>query len=183
MKATLERLFKYESLTQEETKALLHGIAQGEYNNSQIASLITTYLMREISINELKGFTDALLELCHSVEFDGHTPIDIVGTGGDGKDTFNISTCSSFVVAAAGYSVAKHGNYAASSVSGASNVMELSGVKFTNDRDTLMRSMDECRMAYLHAPLFNPAIKAVTPISRELGVRSFFNILGPLVNP
>lgn len=139
--------------------------------------------MREISIEELNGFTEALLELCHAVEFDGHTPIDIVGTGGDGKDTFNISTCSSFVVAAAGYSVAKHGNYGASSVSGASNVMEISGVKFTTDRDTLRRSMDECRMAYLHAPLFNPAIKAVTPIRRELGVRSFFNILGPLVNP
>lgn len=183
MRTILERLFKYESLSGEETKALLHGIANGEFNNSQIASLITTYLMREISIDELNGFTEALLEACHAVEFDGYTPIDIVGTGGDGKDTFNISTCSSFVVAASGYPVAKHGNYAASSVSGASNVMELSGVKFTNDRDTLRRSMDECNMAYLHAPLFNPAIKAVTPIRRELGVRSFFNILGPLVNP
>ena len=183
MKKILERLFQYESLTKEETKALLYSIAQGECNNSQIASLITTYLMREISIDELNGFTEALLELCHAVDFDGHTPIDIVGTGGDGKDTFNISTCASFVVAGAGYSVSKHGNYGTSSVSGASNVMELSGVKFTTDRDVLRRSMDECRIAYLHAPLFNPAIKAVTPIRRELGVRSFFNVLGPLVNP
>lgn len=183
MKAILNRLFEYGNLTSEESRLLLHSIAEGKYNESQVSSLITVYLMRNISIEELSGFADALMELRQPVELSEYKPIDIVGTGGDGKDTFNISTCASFLVAASGYPVVKHGNYGATSVSGASNVIESSGVKFTTDSDTLRRSMDETGMAYLHAPLFNPAMKAVAPVRRNLGVRSFFNILGPLVNP
>ncbi|MFR9649140.1 MAG: anthranilate phosphoribosyltransferase [Rikenellaceae bacterium] len=183
MKNILNKLFAYENLTHEESRVLLHGIGVGEYNDSQLASLMTVFLMRSISTEELTGFADALLEMCHSVDFEEYAPIDIVGTGGDGKNTFNISTCASVVVAASGYKVAKHGNYGATSVSGASNVMEMSGVKFSSDYDTLRRSMDECGLVYLHAPLFNPAMKAVAPVRRNLGVRTFFNILGPLVNP
>ncbi len=183
MKKVLNKLFAYENLSHEESRVLLHGIGEGTYNESQLASLMTVFLMRSISTEELTGFADALLEMCHAVDLECYAPIDIVGTGGDGKNTFNISTCASVVVAAAGYRVAKHGNYGATSVSGASNVMEMSGVKFTNDRDTLLRSMDECGLVYLHAPLFNPAMKEVAPVRRNLGVRTFFNILGPLVNP
>ncbi len=183
MKKVLNKLFAYKNLSHEESRVLLHDIGAGVYNESQLASLMTVFLMRSISMDELLGFADALLEMCHAVDFECYSPIDIVGTGGDGKNTFNISTCAGVVVAAAGYRVAKHGNYGATSVSGASNVMEMSGVKFTNDRDTLQRSMEECGLAYLHAPLFNPAMKEVAPVRRNLGVRTFFNILGPLVNP
>ena len=139
--------------------------------------------MRSISVEELTGFREALLEMRVPVDLSEYKPIDIVGTGGDGKNTFNISTCSCFVVAGAGYNVVKHGNYGATSVSGASNVMEQHGVKFTNDIGKLRTSMDTCHIAYLHAPLFNPALKAVAPVRKSLGVRSFFNMLGPLVNP
>lgn len=139
--------------------------------------------MRNISVEELTGFRDALLEMRMPVDLSAYKAIDIVGTGGDGKNTFNISTASCFTVAGAGYNVVKHGNYGATSVSGASNVMEQHGVKFTTDTDVLHRSMDECQIAYLHAPLFNPALKAVASVRKNLGVRSFFNMLGPLVNP
>lgn len=139
--------------------------------------------MRNISVEELCGFRDALLDMRIPVDLNELSPIDIVGTGGDGKNTFNISTASCFVLAGAGYPVVKHGNYGATSVSGASNVMEQHGVKFTNDNDKLRRSMEQCNMAYLHAPLFNSAMKAVAPVRKALGVRTFFNMLGPLVNP
>lgn len=183
MKQILYRLFEHQFLGREEARLILQNIAEGRYNEAQIASLITVFLMRNISVEELSGFRDALLDMRTPLDLSDYTPIDIVGTGGDGKNTFNISTCACFVVAAAGYNVVKHGNYGATSVSGASNVMEQHGVKFTNDRSQLRRSMDHCRIAYLHAPLFNPALKAVAPVRKSLGVRSFFNMLGPLVNP
>lgn len=183
MKQILSRLFEHQNLAQDEARALLHKIAAGEFNDTQIGALITVFQMRNISIEELTGFRDALLELRTPIDLAQYRPIDIVGTGGDGKDTFNVSTCASFVVAAAGYPVVKHGNYGASSVSGASNVMEHFGVKFTTDNELMRRSIEECGMAYLHAPLFNPALKAVAVARKQLGVRSFFNILGPLVNP
>jgi anthranilate phosphoribosyltransferase len=183
MKQILYRLFEHQFLGQDEAREILQNIALGKYNDSQIASLITVFLMRNISVEELTGFREALLEMRVQVDLSEYKPIDIVGTGGDGKNTFNISTCSCFVVAGAGYNVVKHGNYGATSVSGASNVMEAHGVKFTNEADKLRRSMDACNIAYLHAPLFNPALKAVAPIRKSLGVRSFFNMLGPLVNP
>ena len=183
MKQILYRLFEHQYLGREEARNILQNIAEGRYNDSQIASLITVFLMRSISVEELTGFREALLEMRVPVDLSEYKPIDIVGTGGDGKNTFNISTCSCFVVAGAGYNVVKHGNYGATSVSGASNVMEQHGVKFTNDIGKLRTSMDSCLIAYLHAPLFNPALKAVAPVRKSLGVRSFFNMLGPLVNP
>jgi anthranilate phosphoribosyltransferase len=183
MKQILYRLFEHQYLGRDEAHGILQNIVAGKYSDSQIASLITVFLMRNISVEELCGFRDALLEMRVKVDLSEYKPIDIVGTGGDGKNTFNVSTCSCFVMAGAGYNVVKHGNYGATSISGASNVMEVHGVKFTNDVDKLRHSIDECNIAYLHAPLFNPALKAVAPVRKSLAVRSFFNMLGPLVNP
>ena len=183
MKQILYRLFEHQYLGREEASRILQHIARGRYTDSQIASLITVFLMRSISVEELGGFRDALLELRVAVDLSDYKPIDVVGTGGDGKNTFNISTAACFVLAGAGYPVVKHGNYGATSVSGASNVMEQHGVKFTSDAGKLRRSIDACRLAYLHAPLFNPALKAVASVRKSLAVRSFFNMLGPLVNP
>lgn len=183
MKQILYQLFEHQYLRREEAREILQNITSGKYNDAQIASLITVFLMRSISVEELIGFREALLEMRIPVDLSDFEPIDIVGTGGDGKNTFNISTCACFVVAGAGYPVVKHGNYGATSVSGASNVMEQHGVRFTSDIDRLRLSMDKCHIAYLHAPLFNPALKAVAPVRKALGVRTFFNMLGPLVNP
>lgn len=183
MKQLLYRLFEHQYLGREEARVILQNIAEGHYNDAQIASLITVFLMRSISVEELTGFREALLDMRVPIDLAEFKPIDIVGTGGDGKNTFNISTCSCFVVAGAGYNVVKHGNYGATSVSGASNVMEQHGIKFTNNNDQLRRNMEACHITYLHAPLFNPALKAVAPVRKNLGVRSFFNMLGPLVNP
>ena len=183
MKQLLYRLFEHQYLGREEARVILQNIAEGRYNDAQIASLITVFLMRSISVEELTGFREALLDMRVPIDLAKFKPIDIVGTGGDGKNTFNISTCSCFVVAGAGYNVVKHGNYGATSVSGASNVMEQHGIKFTNNNDQLRRNMEACHITYLHAPLFNPALKAVAPVRKNLGVRSFFNMLGPLVNP
>ncbi len=183
MKSIFARLLSHQNITAQESKELLHQIAQGKCSDSQIGALITIFQMRSISTTELIGFREALLELALPVDLSQYSAIDIVGTGGDGKDTFNISTAASFVVAAAGYNVVKHGNYGATSTSGSSNVLEHFGVKFTNQSDKLKRSLDVTKMAYLHAPLFNPALKAVAKARREVGVRSFFNTLGPLVNP
>lgn len=183
MKNILYNLFEHRYLGRQQARDILQNIAQGKYSDVQIASLITVFLMRNISVEELCGFRDALLEMCIPVELDEFSPIDIVGTGGDGKNTFNISTAACFVVAGAGYRVVKHGNYGATSVSGASNVIEQHGVKFTTDPSKLRRSIEECNIAYLHAPLFNPALKAVAPVRKALAVRTFFNMLGPLVNP
>ena len=183
MKQILYKLFEHRYLGRTEARDILQNIVQGKYNDAQIASLITVFLMRNISVEELCGFRDALLEMRVPVDLSEFAPIDIVGTGGDGKNTFNISTAACFVVAGAGYPVVKHGNYGATSVSGASNVMEQHGVQFTSDMSRLRKSMDMCNIAYLHAPLFNSAMKAVAPVRKALGVRTFFNMLGPLVNP
>lgn len=183
MKNTLYKLFDHQYLGKDEARTILQHIASGAYNDAQIASLITVFLMRSISVDELTGFREALLDMRVPVDLSEYKPIDIVGTGGDGKNTFNVSTAACFVVAGAGYHVVKHGNYGATSVSGASNVMENHGVKFSADVGQLRRSLDESGIAYLHAPLFNPALKAVAPVRKSLGVRSFFNMLGPLVNP
>lgn len=183
MKDILYKLFEHHYLDRDEAQKVLQNIAKGEYNDAQIASLITVFLMRNISVEELAGFRDALLEMRVPVDLSEFAPIDIVGTGGDGKNTFNISTTSCFVVAGAGYPVVKHGNYGATSVSGASNVMQQHGVKFTSDTATLKKSIEKSNIAYLHAPFFNPALKVVAPVRKALGVRTFFNMLGPLVNP
>lgn len=183
MKKILYRLFEHQILGRDEARQILQNMVSGQYTEAQIASLITVFLMRSISVEELAGFRDALLDMRVVVDLNEYDPIDIVGTGGDGKNTFNISTASCFLVAGAGYRVAKHGNYGATSISGASNVMEYHGVKFTTDNDRLRRSIGESNMAYLHAPIFNPALKAVASVRKSLGVRNFFNMLGPLVNP
>lgn len=183
MKNILNRLIQHEILTKEEAKNILVNISSGSYNPSQIAAFMTVYMMRNITIEELAGFREALLELCIPVDFSAYNTIDLCGTGGDGKDTFNISTLASFIVAGAGIKVAKHGNYGVSSISGSSNVMEKMGVKFTNDSDFLTKSIEETNIAILHAPLFHPAMKNVGPIRKELGVKTFFNMLGPMVNP
>lgn len=183
MKHILNHLFEHKTLTREQSRNILTIIAQGKFNNSQIAAFMTAYCMRSITVNELEGFRDAMLDLCLPVDLETDELIDLCGTGGDGKDTFNISTLASFVVAGAGYKVAKHGNYGVSSGCGSSNVMEHLGYVFTNDEGKLKQSIDDANICFLHAPLFHPAMKTVAPIRRELGVKTFFNMLGPMVNP
>ena len=183
MKAILNRLIQHQQLSKEEARQMIINIADGQYNTSQIASFLTVYVMRSISLEELEGFRSALLELCIAIDLSEFDTIDLCGTGGDGKDTFNISTLSSFVTAGAGVKVAKHGNYGVSSGCGSSNVLEALGIKFSNDPNFLKRCVDKAGICILHAPLFHPAMKNVAPVRRELGVKTFFNMLGPLVNP
>ena len=183
MKNILNRLIQHEVLSRQESKDILVGIANKAYNESEIASFLTVYMMRSIQLEELEGFRDALLELCLAVDLSAYEPIDLCGTGGDGKDTFNISTLASFVTAANGVKVTKHGNYGVSSSCGSSNVMEALGIKFTNDKDYLEKALDQVGICVLHAPLFHPAMKQVAPIRKALGVKTFFNMLGPMVNP
>src|ERR1700742_3097815 len=183
MKAILNHLFEHKTFTREQSRGILPDIAQGKYTTSQMAAFMTAYCMRSITVDELEGFRDAMLELCLHIDLEAGEIVDLCGTGGDGKDTFNISTLGSFVVAGAGYKVAKHGNYGVSSGCGSSNVMEFLGYQFTNDTDKLKKSIDKANICFLHAPLFHPAMKTVAPIRRELGVKTFFNMLGPMVNP
>ncbi|MDP2686056.1 MAG: anthranilate phosphoribosyltransferase [Aequorivita sp.] len=183
MKQILNRLINHEHLSKEEARTVLVNISEGKYNQNQIAAFLTVYMMRNVSLAELEGFRDALLDLCLAVDFSEYNTIDLCGTGGDGKNTFNISTLASFVTAGAGVKVTKHGNYGVSSVSGSSNVMEALGIKFSSEKDFLKRCLDEAGICVLHAPLFHPAMKNVAPIRRELGVKTFFNMLGPMVNP
>lgn len=183
MKKILNYLFEHKSLSREQAREVLYNISNNRYSDAEMAAFITVYLMRSITIEELQGFRDALMELCVPVDLQGRDLIDIVGTGGDGKNTFNISTLSCFIVAGAGVSVAKHGNYGASSISGSSNVMEQLGYTFKNDTGTLNKELDAAGICFLHAPLFHPALKAVGPVRKSLGVRTFFNMLGPMVNP
>lgn len=183
MKQILNRLINHEQLSKEEARAVLVSISEGSYNQSQVAAFITVYMMRSIGMEELEGFRDALLELCIPLNVSDYNTVDLCGTGGDGKNTFNISTLASFVTAGAGIQVTKHGNYGVSSISGSSNVMEQLGIKFSNESDYLKRCLDEASICILHAPLFHPTMKNVAPIRRELGVKTFFNMLGPMVNP
>ena len=183
MKEILAKILNHEELTREETKNVLIGITQSQYPTEQITALITGLQIRGITVEELLGFRDGILETGVPVPLDCDRYIDVVGTGGDRKNTFNISTTSCFVIAGAGYKVAKHGNYAATSTSGASNVIANHGVKFTDDLDQLNRCMDECGIVYLHAQLFARAMKFVGPIRKALPFPTFFNLLGPIVNP
>jgi anthranilate phosphoribosyltransferase len=183
MKEILKYLFEHKTLSREKAKQILVNISKGIYSDAEIASFTTVYLMRSITIPELLGFRDALIELCVPVNLKPFNVLDIVGTGGDGKNTFNISTLSCFIVAGAGQKIAKHGNYGASSISGASNVMEAHGYKFSSDNKKLSEEVDKANICFMHAPLFHPALKVVGPIRKNLGVRTFFNMLGPMVNP
>lgn len=182
MKEILNELIEHRSLTKETARQVLVDLTSGKFNPSQTTAFMTVYMMRSITVDELQGFRDAMLELCLRVNFD-EPVMDVCGTGGDGKNTFNLSTLSSFVIAAAGQPVAKHGNYGVSSACGSSNVMEYFGYKFTNDIDALKRSLDRANICFMHAPLFHPAMKNVAPIRKDLGVKTFFNMLGPMVNP
>lgn len=182
MKKILQHLFEHKTLSRAEARDVLVRISNAEFNEAEIASFITVFLMRSITIQELQGFRDALLELSVQVNLQGDL-MDIVGTGGDGKNTFNISTLSCFIVAGAGQSVAKHGNYGASTISGASNVMEALGYRFKRDNDQLQKELEQANICFLHAPLFHPALKEVGPVRKRMGVRTFFNMLGPMVNP
>ena len=183
MKEILNRILNHEELTREETKAILIGITRNEYPAEQITALLTGLQMRGITVDELLGFRDGILETGVPVPLDCDRYIDVVGTGGDRKNTFNISTTACFVIAGAGYKVAKHGNYSATSISGASNVIAGHGVKFTDDIDRLNRCISECGIVYLHAQLFARAMKFVGPIRKSLQFPTCFNLLGPIVNP
>ncbi|MFN6944745.1 MAG: anthranilate phosphoribosyltransferase [Cytophagaceae bacterium] len=183
MKDILNHLLEHKALDRDTAKTVLLDIAQGKANQSQMACFMTVYMMRNITVEELEGFRDAMLELCVATDLSSYSPIDLCGTGGDGKDTFNVSTVSSFVVAGAGIKVAKHGNYGVSSACGSSNLMEHFGYTFTNNKDILEKQIDQAGICIMHAPLFHPAMKNVAPIRRDLGVKTFFNMLGPMVNP
>lgn len=183
MKDLLNDLFNHTTLSRKRAYNILTAITNGEVNNSQIAAFLTVYAMRSITVDELAGFRDAMLKQANLIDLEAYNPIDLCGTGGDGKNTFNISTLASFVTAGAGIPVAKHGNYGVSSVSGSSNVMEHLGFVFTNDHELLIKQISTANICFLHAPLFHPAMKAVAPIRKQLGIKTFFNMLGPLVNP
>lgn len=183
MKNILNKLLESQQLSREEAGQLMYGIANQELNEAQIAAVLSSYIMRSINLDELLGFRDALIELAVKVDLNGSKIIDLCGTGGDGKNTFNISTISSFVAAGAGIPVAKHGNYGVSSLTGSSNMMEHFGYIFSNNNDKLKREIEDAGICFMHAPLFHPALKAVGPVRKQLGIKTIFNIMGPLVNP
>ena len=183
MKQILNDLYQHKRLSRSKAKQILLEIAAEKYNDAHLASFMTVFMMRPITVDELSGFRDALKELAVKVDLSEYNTIDIVGTGGDGKDTFNISTLTSFVVAGTGQKVAKHGNYSVSSKSGSSDMLESFGYEFTNDEDTLKRQLERANICFLHAPKFHPAMKAVGPTRKALALKTFFNMLGPLVNP
>jgi len=183
MKRMLNHLIDNKTLNRQEAEELLTNIATGTYSEPEIAAFLTVYLMRSITVDELSGFRDALLNLCIRIDLSGFDTMDVCGTGGDGKDTFNISTATTFVLAGAGAKVAKHGNYGVSSACGSSNILEFFGYKFSTDQDKLLREIEQTGVCFLHAPLFNPAMKNVAPVRRALKIKTFFNMLGPMVNP
>jgi len=183
MKKVLEHLFGHKHLDRASAKEVLLNLSQGKYNETQMAAFLSVYLMRSITLEELSGFREALLELCLRVDLEGYDAIDLCGTGGDAKNTFNISTLAVFVTAGAGGRVAKHGNYGVSSASGSSNVMEYFGYTFRNDAGRLRKEIETSGVCFLHAPLFHPALKNVAPVRKQLGVKTFFNVLGPMANP
>ena len=183
MKNLLKDLYNHKIMSKEESKAALISLTDGSANSSQISSFLTVFLLRDITSEELDGFREAMIELSIDVDIDGDELIDLCGTGRDGKDTFNISTISSFVVAGSGIKVAKHGNYGVSSSCGSSNIISHLGHEFSNDISSLKYSLDKSNICFLHAPLFHPSLKNISPVRIELGVKTFFNMLGPMVNP
>ena len=183
MKKILNRLTQHETLTEKESRNIIIDISEGKLNTSEISSFLTIFMIRNITIEELNGFRKALIELSLKIDLNEFDPIDLCGTGGDEKDTFNISTLASFVTAGSGVKVAKHGNYGVSSSCGSSNVLEYLDLKFNNDSDKIRKAVDKANICFLHAPLFHPAMKNVAPVRKELGLKTFFNMLGPMVNP
>ena len=183
MKEILQYLFNHNTLSKSEAKAILTEIAQNKFNENEVTAFVTVFLMRSITLEEMEGFQEALLRLSVPADLETHDLVDIVGTGGDGKNTFNISTLASFVVAGAGQKVAKHGNYGVSTISGSSNVLEELGYQFKTNSEDLRQDLEKSNICFLHAPIFHPALRSVAPLRKGLGLRTFFNILGPLVNP
>jgi len=183
MKEILNHLIEHKTLSKEQAKGVLKEMTSGEVNTSQMAAFLTIFMMRSVRVEELMGFREAMLERCIAVDIPEYDAIDLCGTGGDGKDTFNVSTLASFIVAGAGQPVAKHGNVGVSSLCGSSNLLAYFGHEFTSDVDQLKSSLDRAGICFLHAPLFHPAMKHIGPIRKELGVKTFFNMLGPMVNP
>lgn len=183
MKVLLENLYQGATLTRQEAEDVLLKIGQNQFTDIEISSFLTVYLMREITPEELAGFRSALLQLCVKVDMNGYDTIDVCGTGGDGKNTFNISTISAFVLAGAGIMVAKHGNYGVSSPVGSSNLFEQVGYQFSNDPGKLKHELETAGITFMHAPLFHPAMKYVAPVRRTLKTKTFFNMLGPMINP
>jgi anthranilate phosphoribosyltransferase len=183
MREILNHLIEHKTLTRLEAEKVLTNIAKGNYSESEIAAFLTVYLMRSITVEELTGFRDALLNLCIRIDLSDFETMDVCGTGGDGKDTFNISTLTTFVLAGAGIKIAKHGNYGVSSTCGSSNILEYFGYKFSTDSEKLKNEIDKSGVCFLHAPLFNPAMKNVAPVRKALKIKTFFNMLGPMVNP
>ena len=183
MKEILQYLFNHNTLSKSEAKAILTEIAQNKFNENEVTAFVTVFLMRSIALEEMEGFREALLKLSVPADLETHDLVDIVGTGGDGKNTFNISTLASFVVAGAGQKVAKHGNYGVSTISGSSNVLEELGYQFKTNSEDLCQDLEKSNICFLHAPIFHPALRSVAPLRKGLGLRTFFNILGPLVNP
>lgn len=183
MKKILSILFEHKVLSRQQAMEVLTGIGNGAYNEHEITAFMTVYLMRSVTIDELQGFRDALLALSVKTDLSAFDTLDIVGTGGDGKNTFNISTLAAFIIAGANQKVAKHGNYGSSSISGSSNVMEELGYRFSTDENKLKEELERANICFLHAPLFHPALRIVAPIRKNLAMRTFFNILGPLANP
>lgn len=183
MRKILNHLFEHKALDRQEAENVLTNIAKGIYSESEIAAFLTVYLMRSITVDELTGFRDALLNHCLRIDLGDFDTIDVCGTGGDGKETFNISTTTTFVLAGSGAKIAKHGNYGVTSACGSSNVLEHLGYRFSTDQEKLRKEIDEAGVCFLHAPLFNPAMKNVVPVRRALKIKTFFNMLGPMVNP
>lgn len=183
MKEILQYLFNHHTLSKSEAKATMIEIAQNKFNATEVTAFISVFLMRNITLKELEGFREALLQMAIFVNLDAGDAMDIVGTGGDGKDTINISTLASFVVAGAGQKVTKHGNYGASTITGSSNVLEELGYQFKNNSDQLQQDLEKANICFLHAPYFHPALQSVGTLRKALGLRTFFNLLGPLVNP
>lgn len=183
MKQTLQHLSQYKTLTSQEAKDIVINMANDKYTDMQMTALLTMFIMRPITLEELKGFREAMLDLSNKVDLSEYNPMDVCGTGGDGKDTFNISTLSSFVIAGVGIPIAKHGNYGVSSISGSSSVMENLGIHFRSTEEELKIQLKEANICFLHAPLFHPAMKRIAPVRKALGIKTFFNMLGPLTNP
>ncbi|SMC64553.1 anthranilate phosphoribosyltransferase [Chryseobacterium sp. YR221] len=183
MKEILQYLFNHNTLSKSEAKATMIEIAQNKFNAAEVTAFVSVFLMRNITLKELEGFREALLQMAVPVHIEAHDAIDIVGTGGDGKNTINISTLASFVVAGAGQKVTKHGNYGASTTTGSSNVLEELGYEFKNNSDQLNEDLEKANICFLHAPYFHPALQSVGLLRKSLGLRTFFNLLGPLVNP
>lgn len=183
MKTILNRLINQQTLNREEARNLLINVTTSDYNSEQIASFLAIVQLRRATLEELKGFRDAMLELCIPLKFDNEKLIDLCGTGGDGKNTINISTLASFVVAGTGERVAKHGNYGISSGCGSSNILEYFGYQFSSNEEALRKELDKAGICFLHAPIFHPAMKKIAPIRKRLAIKTFFNILGPMINP